>query len=228
MRRIFFAGMLFWLCGFAVAAGAGSWSEGEHYFRVHPEQPTSTPGKVEVLEVFSYACPACNQFEPTLNRLRASLPQQAKVAFLCASFNPGEDWPVFQRAYLAAKLLGVAETSHDAMYDAVWGAGSLALVEKSTHRWLPRDQQPTISDIARFYTAYGIKEEAFLKMANSFPVDVQMRRSDAKIRDLEVDSTPTIIVNGKYRLTPNTAGGLEQTIQLVLYLVSLEMGARSN
>jgi len=176
--------------------------------------------------VFSYACPACNQFLATMNRIKSSLPDYAQVAYLPAAFNPTEDWPVFQRAFLAAQGLGVAEKTHDAMFDAIWTKGTLALLDKNTRRWLPQEQQPTIADIAKFYAGYGVKEDAFLGMANSFKVDSQMRRADTMIRNYEVDSTPTIIVNGKYRFTPSTAGGIPQTVELVQYLVSLEKGNR--
>ena len=37
-----------------------------------------------------------------------------------------------------------------------------------------------------------------------------------------VDSTPTIIVNGKYRLTSQSAGGWDKVPALVKYLVDLE------
>jgi len=208
----------------AGAAAPAQWVEGANYFRLQPAQATSTPGRIEVLDVFSYACPACNSFQPTLDKLKAALPPTARMAYLPAAFNPAEDWPVFQRAFLAAQSLGVAEQSHDAMYDAVWGKGSLAIVDLATHRLLPRDRQPTIRDVAKFYARYGVKEDAFLAAANSFTVDSEMKRCDARIRDDQVDGTPTLIVNGKYRLTPQSAGGYAQTIDLVLYLVAREEG----
>jgi thiol:disulfide interchange protein DsbA len=206
----------------AGAAAPAQWVEGQNYFRLQPPRPTSTPGRIEVLDVFSYACPACNSFQPTLDRLKADLPASAQMAYLPAAFNPAEDWPVFQRAFLAAQMLGVAEQSHDAMYDAVWVKGTLAILDPATHRLLPRDRQPTIRDLARFYTRYGVTEDKFLAAANSFTVDSEMRRCDAQVKDDEVDGTPTLIVNGKYRLTPQSAGGFSQTISLVLYLVAQE------
>jgi thiol:disulfide interchange protein DsbA len=51
---------------------------------------------------------------------------------------------------------------------------------------------------------------------------MQMRRSDAQLADEQVDSTPTLIVNGKYRVTPRSAGGYPETIDLVLYLIAKE------
>ncbi|MDR3416549.1 MAG: thiol:disulfide interchange protein DsbA/DsbL [Nevskia sp.] len=210
-------------CSAAHADNVSRWVEGTHYFRLEPAQPTSTAGKVEVLEVFSYACPACNLFEPTLNQLKAALPPQARMAYLPAGFNPPEDWPVFQRAFLAAQTLNVAEQSHDAMYDAIWGSGSLATFDKTTGHPLPQDKQPTIADVANFYTRYGVKKQDFLATANSFAVDSLIRRSDAQMLADQVASTPTLIVNGKYRLTPNSAGGYAQTIELVRYLVEREL-----
>ncbi|HXD37744.1 MAG TPA: thiol:disulfide interchange protein DsbA/DsbL, partial [Rhodanobacter sp.] len=52
----------------------GKWVEGKNYFLIEPAQPTSQPGKVEVTEVFSYGCPACNAFHSTANQIAASLP----------------------------------------------------------------------------------------------------------------------------------------------------------
>lgn len=226
IKRFLLAGLLSLFAGVCAAQGAGPYAEGASYFRVTPPQPTTTPGKIEVLEVFSYACPACNQFQPFLNKLKAALPADAELAFLPAAFNPGEDWPVFQRGFLAAQSLGIAEKSHDAMFDAVWGKGTLALMDKTTHRWYPQDKQPTINDLAKFYSAYGVKEDAFLAMANSFKIDSLMRRSDQQVKNYEVDGTPSVIVNGKYRVTPASAGGYDKVGDVVLYLVAQERKAK--
>src|SRR5579863_4669227 len=82
------------------AAKAAEWEQGIHYYLIVPAQPTQVAaGKIEVTEVFSYACPACNSFYPTMDKLKASLPANAEVDFIPASFNQAEDWPMFQRAY---------------------------------------------------------------------------------------------------------------------------------
>jgi len=86
----------------------GKWVEGKNYFLIDPAQPTSHPDKIEVTEVFSYACPACNQFHTSMDQLAASLPSNAVVTYLAASFRPDENWPLFQRTYYAARALGVA------------------------------------------------------------------------------------------------------------------------
>src|SRR5271155_1086860 len=96
--------------GAPAATGTPTWTEGVNYFLIVPARPTALPaGKVEVTEVFSYACPACNAFQPTMHKLKQSLPANAVIDYLPASFNPSEDWPMFQLAFCTAQTLGVAE-----------------------------------------------------------------------------------------------------------------------
>ncbi|MGH8259080.1 MAG: DsbA family protein, partial [Steroidobacteraceae bacterium] len=138
-----------------------------------------------------------------------------------AAFKPSEYWPVFQRAYYAAQALGIAAKTHDAMFDAVWKTGQLSTVDQATGRL--RDPLPSLEDVARWYHRQtGVATQKILDTANSFSVNVRMRRADQYIQACQVDGTPTIIVNGKYRLGPSTAGGYNQTIELVKWLVAKE------
>jgi protein dithiol oxidoreductase (disulfide-forming) len=211
------------LLGGASAAYADSrWVAGVHYFLINPPQPTGLPaGKIEVTEIFSYACPGCNRFAPVADRLQAALPANALMDYLPASFRPDEDWPMFQRAYFAAKEMAIDQRTHNAMFDAVWNSGELAVFDKATQR--AKRPAPTIADAAEFYAkAAGVKPEAFLATAGSFAVDVRIRQADELIRNYGVSETPSIVVNGKYRLNPVSAGGYEQTIELVKWLVAQE------
>lgn len=211
------------LCALAGAAWAEpNWKEGEQYFLVQPAQPTSVAaGKVEVLEVFSYACPACNQFYPTINKLKASLPAKVQWRFLPASWHTEEDWKVFQRAYFAALSLGIAERTHDQIFDAIWKTHELAILDPATNQI--KDPLPSLADVARYYeTVAKLKPGEFLAAAHSFSVDAQMREADAQIRAYQVDETPSIVVNGKYRVTGRSAGGNDQFIALVQWLVKKE------
>ncbi len=208
---------------FAAGSNDSQWVAGLQYIVLSPAQPTAVPaGKIEVTEVFSYACPACNQFYPTVERLRASLPAYAQLDFVPAGFIPTEDWPVFQRAYYTALQLGLVNPrTHDALFNAVWKTGELAVVDLQTDRL--KQPPPNIQDIAKFYArATHVPADKFVSTAMSFAVDTRIREADQYIQDCQVDQTPTIIVNGKYRLTPSTAGGYDQVIELVKYLVARE------
>jgi len=83
---------------------AANWVAGTHYSVLPQAQRTSVPaGKIEVLEVFSYGCPHCRQFQPTIKKLKEVLPANVQIAYLPASWNKAENWPLFQRAFLTAQ-----------------------------------------------------------------------------------------------------------------------------
>ena len=197
-----------------------AWTEGRDYFVITPAQPTNVaPGKIEVLEVFSYGCPACNAFRPMMARLEHSLPANAQLADLPASFIPSEDWPMFQRAYFAAQALGIAARTHQEMYDAVWKSGELATSDPQTHRL--KSPQPSLEDAARSYARWtGVKPQGFLTAAHSFTVDMKIRAADAQILAMQVPGTPCIIVNGHYRVNDDSVRGADQLIAVVRYLIS--------
>ena len=201
------------------------WAQGQNYFLIQPPQaPGVAAGKVEVTEVFSYACPACNSFYPYMDRLKAGLPPNAELDFVAAGFRPDEDWTVFQRAYYAAQVLGIDKRTHDAMFDAVWKTGELAVLDPRTQRL--RVPLPGLQDMAKFYErTAGVKAATFIATANSFSVDTRVRQADQLVKDYRVQGTPTVVVNGKYRLDVQSAGGPDQVIELVKWLVAKESPA---
>jgi protein dithiol oxidoreductase (disulfide-forming) len=204
----------------------GKWVEGKNYFVIEPAQPTSHPGKIEVTEVFSYACPACNAFHSTADQIAKSLPPNAVMNYLAASFRPDENWPVFQRAFYAAQALGVVDKTHDAMFDAAWKTGELATYDLKAGKPKPKEAWPTIDDIAKFYAKYGVDPKEFVGVANSFSINTQMKRADDLMKAYGVESTPTMIINGKYRFTVTSAGGYPQSIELTQWLVAKEAAGK--
>jgi thiol:disulfide interchange protein DsbA len=148
------------------------------------------------------------------------MPPNVVVDYLPAAFNTAEDWPMFQLAYVTAQLLGVDQQTHDAMFDAVWKGGDLSITDSS--RGL-KTHMPTIEDAAKFYSQHaGVPADKFLATSKSFSADLKVRTAQELMVAYKVDRTPTIIVNGKYRMHVESAGGTDQLIDLVKYLVAKE------
>ena len=204
----------------------GKWVEGKNYFRIDPAQPTSHPGKIEVTEVFSYGCPACNGFHSTAEQIAKSLPQGAVMNYLAASFRPDENWPMYQRAFYAAQALDLVGKTHDAMFDAVWKSGELSTYNLKSSGLKARSAWPTIEDAAKFYARYGVDPQEFVGVAKSFTVNTRMKRADDLMKAYGVESTPTMVVNGKYRFTASSAGGYAQSIELTQWLVAKEAAGK--
>ena len=207
---------------FSVGAhAADQWVEGKNYYVVTPPQHPSVPAdKVEVTEVFSYGCPACNQFQPIVEKLKAALPANAQFTYVPAAFLPRENWPMYQRAYYANQALGIGDKMHKAMFDGVWKTGELAYTDSSNKI---KSRLPSIEDAASYVAkTAGVKEDAFLAAAKSFGVEVKIKNADAFVNGTQSLSTPTFVVNGKYRLDPQSAGSIENLIAIVKYLVTKE------
>jgi thiol:disulfide interchange protein DsbA len=225
MQRLAAAVLLVVLAGVSTPGprAAQTFTQGQDYFLLSPVQSTSVPaGKVEVMEVFSYGCPACNNFQPAMEKLKKALPANAQLVLLPAAFQSAEDWPMFQRAYFAAQILGIAERTHQGIFDAVWKSGELATTDPGTHRLM--NPQPSLEDAARVYARLaGVKPETFVATARSFSVDMKMKAADAQIVAMAVPGTPTIIVNGKYRVNMDSLGS-DGLVEVVKFLVNKESG----
>ncbi len=219
----------------AAAAPAGApafvedpkWVEGKNYFRIEPAQPkVANTDKVEVTEVFSYACPSCNNFHPLVGKLAASLPSYAVMSYLPVSFIPQENFPMFQRAYLTAQALGVAEKANDAMYDAVWKSKELSSERADGQGLKPMSDLPRIEDAAKVYAKFGVDPKEFVAVANSFSINTQAKRADQLVKAYGVEGTPTIVIDGKYRFDGPSAGGYAQMVELAKYLAAKEAAGK--
>jgi protein dithiol oxidoreductase (disulfide-forming) len=188
------------------------WVPGQHYTVLPAPAPSNAlPGRIEVTEAFSYGCTHCFNAQAEMTQIQASLPTDAVMTYLHASFNPAEGWPVFQRGWLTAKKLGIAEALHKAMFAAIW----------ETHE-IPQTA-PTIEQVARFYARIStIKEADFLRLARSPEIDADMKREDMLVETYRVPGTPALIVNGRYLINNSAVGSWQGVRELIDFLVGQE------
>ncbi len=196
------------------------WQKGVHYEELPNVQRADTPAdKIEVVEVFSYGCPFCDKAREDVAKLAAALPADAAMNYVHASFVPAEGWPMFQRAYYTARQLGIAQSLHESMFDAVWRTGEVPLMDKTTGK--VRRPLPTIEEAAKFYARLSsVKVADFLKTAASPEVDAAVRRADELIKLWRVPGTPALVVNGRYLVSNDLP--FAQQARIVQYLISLE------
>jgi thiol:disulfide interchange protein DsbA len=181
--------------------------EGTHFAVIDPPQPTSaTAGKIEVVEAFSYACPACAMFQPAINQWVARKP--ANVVFVSMPIAWSPPWEMVARAYFAAEALGIKADTHDAFFKALH-------VER-----LPL---ATPEDIAKWYAKTGkVSEADFLATMKSTGVTAKIARSKQAAPRLGIASTPTMIVAGRYRVLNDGVSSQEQIFEVVDFLVARE------
>ena len=113
-------------------------------------------------------------------------------------------------------MLGIDKRTHDAMFDAVWKTGELAVLDPRTQRL--RVPMPGLQDMAKFYErTAGVKAATFIATANSFSVDTRVRQADQLVKDHR-----TGVETGNVSGDVQSAGGPDQVIELVKWLVAKE------
>lgn len=190
--------------------------EGKDYEVVANGQPFDpADGKIEVAEVFNYVCPACAAFEPQFGPWAKSLPSDVRVVHVPALF--GRMWDDYARAYYAAEALGVADRTHQPLYDEIH-------VKQALKGERGNDGMDAI---AAFYGREGVDVAQFKSAASSFAVESKLAKARQYIQAEGVSGTPTIIIDGKYRVTgdPNTTTRADQ-LKIADRLIAKERAAR--
>ncbi|NLA68358.1 MAG: thiol:disulfide interchange protein DsbA/DsbL [Gammaproteobacteria bacterium] len=159
------------------------------------------PGKVEVVEVFAYWCGVCNQFQPQLAAWARRQPADVAFRYLPAAFTRDD---VHARAYFAAESLGALDRTHEATYRAMHVEQALA------GRGASRDQYAAV------YAGLGIDRGRFAVALASPAVDARMEAARAFIVANGVEATPTIIVNGRYRVLGRSLGDMLRITDLLV------------
>lgn len=167
---------------------------------------TTYPDKIEVAEAFSYGCSHCFHFEPALSTWLTKLP--ADVYFVRVPVIWDNDIRALHaKMYFTALQLKKLDTLHSAIFTAIH-------VNKKS-----LDDEGAI---AAFFNDNGVDAKAFAKTFNSFGVDSQVKQSEAKVRGFNVTGTPTVIVNGKYKIM----GDPQKIIDVTNFLIEKERKAK--
>lgn len=167
-------------------------------------------GKIEVAEVFGYTCPHCAHFEPAFSAWKARQAKDVNVALVAAPF--GGSWMAYARAFYAAQRLGVATQHHAALFRALHEDGSLPL------------GNATADEIAAFYASRGVDRARFIALFNSAEVGADLKRAYEFIGRSGIDGTPSLVVNGKYRVIGGRT--YDERLRIVDRLIAQERAAR--
>jgi protein dithiol oxidoreductase (disulfide-forming) len=195
----------------ANTAAQGAAVAGTDYVVIQGGQPYAPlDGKIEVVEVFNFICPACARFEPLLSAWKKSLPADVRLTYVPADFNA--QWHPYALAHLAAEQLGLDDRTHGVVFSAI----------HLTHA-LPGESDPSDEGkIANFYAGYGVSAKQFLDAMHSFAVDARLKHAKQFMIASGVEGTPTMIVNGKYRITGKSD---EDVLRIANQLIAQERAA---
>lgn len=190
--------------GATAPAFAQEWQEGVHYQRLPVTVATADPAKVEVVEVFSYACIHCKTFDPALEAWRSNQPADVDFRRVPAIFSP--EWETLAKAFYTAQALDLGGTLHEAIFRAVHEEG--------------RDLREPGAIAALFQQVAGVNPQEFVQVYNSFGVRSRIEQAKAHARAYRVSGVPALVVDGTYRVDGRMAGSNAAMLEVVNHLVA--------
>lgn len=195
-----------------VAPREWQYSEGQHYHRLVPTQPTvGGADKIEVAEVFWYGCPHCFNFESAINSWAESVPANARFIRIPAVWNP--------LARLHGRLFYTEEVlaRNDKLADVdAFHAAVFIEFHRKANRLTSEDA------IQKLFERFGVNKDDFLNTWNSFEVNQKVRVADDLVRRYNVTGVPALVVNGKYRTGASEAGSYPKLLEVVDELIERE------
>ncbi|AHF03275.1 twin-arginine translocation pathway signal protein [Marichromatium purpuratum 984] len=157
-------------------------AEGRDWRPIDPPQPGDVPGKIEVLEFFSYGCPHCSDLNPIVKEWAGRQPED--VAFRRVPVTFGRTaWANLARLYYALEASDALEQHDQAVFDAL-------------HRERRRLYSPNA--ILDWVEARGLDRAAFAALFDSFDIQAKIARSDRLVQRYRIQAVPRVTVAGRY------------------------------
>lgn len=175
------------------------------YETLTPAQPVQNPEKVEVIEFFWYGCPHCYSLEPSMVEWLKTKP--ANVEFIRQPAVFSDIWGKHAKAYFTAEALGVLEKVHADFFDTI---------QNKKQKLISEDE------LAKFFAEHGVKDEDFRNAYNSFLVDAKLRQAEAMGPRYGITGVPALIINGKYKVTGQSAKSQANMISVTNELIAQE------
>ncbi|GAM65365.1 disulfide interchange protein dsbA [Vibrio ishigakensis] len=185
----------------ALTAHAAQFKEGENY-TVLDLPATSSP---TVNEFFSFYCPHCNQFEPIMDTLKKSLPENAKFQKTHVSFMGGNMGVPMSKAYATMVVLKAEDQMVPVMFRRIHQLNAA-----------PKNED----ELRQIFLDEGIDAKKFDAAYKGFAVDSMQRRFDKQFKDAGLRGVPSIVVNGKYLVQTGSIKSTQDLINLVNYLLT--------
>jgi len=182
---------------------AAKFVEGTHYQVLAQATASKSP---EIVEYFSFKCPACYRFEPLVDSMLEKKPDNIKFKKNHVDFVGGPTVGAeLTNIYAIIDLLKADEKITPALFDAI-------------HQ--QRKTFPSLSDYKALFVANGVDGDKFDQAANSFMVKTHVSKMQRNTRKFGVQSVPTFIVNAKYKVITKALKSNQQFEELVFFLAN--------
>ena len=189
--------------GLSAAVSAQEVVEGQHYELLEaPVETQVDDGQIEVTEVFWFGCPHCYRLQTPINEWYETLEDDVSVVKMPATM--GGDWNTHATAFYAAESLGIEEELHADFFNAI-------------HQENQSLTEP--DEIAAFFANYGVSEEEAKQALTDFSVRSEVNDANNRMRKMKLMGVPALVIDGRFLVTPSSAGSLENMPKVAEALV---------
>lgn len=177
---------------------------GQDFDAVTQVMTTEDASKIEVMEIFWYGCSHCYHMEKPLDVWLKKLPSD--VSFKRIPGIPNPSWAPMAQTFFTMEALGLTEKLHAKLFDAIHKQKKLNPTDnKMALEWLTNNS--------------GLDRAKVEETFNSFTVNTNMKRAAQIFRSSGATGVPSLVIDGKYITSGTMAGGNEQALQVVDYII---------
>jgi thiol:disulfide interchange protein DsbA len=210
---IFSISLLFFLIGCSneeqntleATSNGEQFREGVHYEIVDKPTTVRDPSKIEVTEVFWFGCNHCYALEPYIARWKKDIPSD--VTFIKSPATWNEMLKTHATIYYTAKALGIEQQFVPAAFNTIQNEGRMLTGN---------------TELEYYFRGFDIEKDKYKAVSTSFGVRNAVDQADKKMKQWQVTGVPSLIVNGKYRVSASRAVRTDQLFDVVDFLVEKE------
>ncbi|MBL4774337.1 MAG: peptidylprolyl isomerase [Alcanivoracaceae bacterium] len=178
---------------------------GKQYFELENKVTKVSSKKVEVIEIFSYGCPHCFSFESSLKKWKKSLSSDVDFKRDPAVWNGL--MRLYAHEFYTAQDHKKSEELHHSLFSEIVIEGTPLLSEAM---------------FGSFFNKHGIGNDEFSAKFDSKKITDLVTKAAVFTQIYKIQDIPAMIVNGKYRVSLESAGGKEEMLKIVDYLIRKE------
>jgi thiol:disulfide interchange protein DsbA len=173
-------------------------------YRVIPKQQLSDTERIEVVYFFYYGCTWCYQFEPYVANWLKNKPTDVSFRRVPALRN--SKWITLTRAFYAYEALDLLPRLHAPTFRAFHRDDVNLQSEGTLFDWVEKQ---------------GVDRKRFEQVFQSEAVTARLANSRALTNAFQVESTPSVAVDGRYLTSSGMTGGVAQLITAVEELIKM-------
>ena len=133
----------------------------------------------KVLELFSYGCPHCFDFEPHVAAWMTTKPAEIEVQRVPVVYGRAA-WGFYAQAYYLAEALKVLDKTHTALFNRIHKEGKELASE---------------DELLAFFESQGVPAETAKKTLKSWSVQSKLKQAEHLIKKFQIMSVPAFVVN---------------------------------